>query len=766
MKQLKGVSANVLLDHALHFPRRLWPWTALHAPLAPGHRMKLAAKAVISVRQESTKDAEMHDDALEEPSMSQALQLVHWCHTHPQPILAVSSLMPLLIIGDSEDSPVLEWAMLLMTMHLWRRHVADHSREFLVDNSLLQASSPGLNYCLSRRLEDVDHGKTAPWGSVVVGRRKHMWLKVASRCWLPMELNGIRVLRDDFNSEDLQSSNLQQISKAKQPDADLNDLAKELKKALKKSVEKRKQLDDAIADKEEVSQQTRSAVGDEIQGSYLRLDAMKERVALEAALKTGTAAAAAATAAALGSRAAPRSELAAATAAKEAAQQRARWLREELLQAQAEAKNPKLKRTVPNPALRELRQEVQDLRSELKSFEHLEGSPPAASSRSPSPRSRKPWNPPDLYPDSKSLDEARSELSVKAQELTMRASVIQRGEAQLERMRAEVRAAAQEASLEELQVSARKAECASLRDRVADLEAEVEVAETSIQAMGQEAGTLASNYEQLKQRGFVYGAAIIRTPASMGHLGTEPSPDEEEPESFPASPRSDTSRAPSRKGGLDALIQFGATATREVRQEHDPHAAARAGRGLKSLIKVLAQKFGWPEVAFLRLDLRGSGRLGHEELRMGLLLGAHVDFPALTGLKAEALLTALDRRGAGFITAADLAACRTEVWHEFGAKQPLLKEKFRALPWNALGGAHQAFHYGSDAPQQQMDWSTFEACVCGDLRGLPREEAHEIFAGICESSTLGSEKLVLRKTNWDAATQELPYLRFSQSLSG
>eukprot|EP00913_Durusdinium_trenchii_P006846 g6437.t1 len=76
---------------------------------------------------------------------------------------------------------------------------------------------------------------------------------------------------------------------------------------------------------------------------------------------------------------------------------------------------------------------------------------------------------------------------------------------------------------------------------------------------------------------------------------------------------------------------------------------ASSRRGVEALIEALALRFGWPEVAFLRLDRRGSGRLGAQELRMGLLLGAGLDFPAVTGLTAEALLAAIDRRCAGAV---------------------------------------------------------------------------------------------------------------------
>ena len=41
------------------------------------------------------------------------------------------------------------------------------------------------------------------------------------------------------------------------------------------------------------------------------------------------------------------------------------------------------------------------------------------------------------------------------------------------------------------------------------------------------------------------------------------------------------------------------------------------------------------------------------------------------------------------MTAADLAACRPEIWKQCGAGDVFPEEKFRALPWLALGGAKQ-----------------------------------------------------------------------------
>ncbi|CAE7853750.1 unnamed protein product, partial [Symbiodinium sp. KB8] len=193
-----------------------------------------------------------------------------------------------------------------------------------------------------------------------------------------------------------------------------------------------------------------------------------------------------------------------------------------------------------------------------------------------------------------------------------------------------------------------------LSQQIQDLKAEERTAAARRRELDREVHGLASSYDRYKHLCYVYGAALLRTP----HLG-QPLEDGAKP-----------------KPGLDALIQ------------------------------VLASRYGWPEVAFLRIDRRGAGRLGATELRMGLLLGARIDFPAVTGLTAEALLSAMDSRGAGFIAAQDLAACRPGIWKEFGATEVLAVEKLRALPWAAAGGRAQAFEEFSE--DGRLNWPGFE----------------------------------------------------------
>ncbi|CAE7217506.1 unnamed protein product [Symbiodinium natans] len=176
-----------------------------------------------------------------------------------------------------------------------------------------------------------------------------------------------------------------------------------------------------------------------------------------------------------------------------------------------------------------------------------------------------------------------------------------------------------------------------LSKQIQDLKAEERTAAARSRELDREVHGLASGYERYKRLCFVYTAALLRAPKLSQQLQEDTKP----------------------KRGLDALIQ------------------------------ALASRYGWPEVAFLHIDRRGAGRLGATELRMGLLLGARIDFPAVTGLTAEALLSAMDSRGAGFVTAQDLAACRPGIWQEFGATAILAMEKLRALPWEAAGGRTQ-----------------------------------------------------------------------------
>lgn len=68
------------------------------------------------------------------------------------------------------------------------------SREFIVDNSELKASTNGLAYRLSPLLDDKDGIESAPWGTIVKGILEgDSWLLVGER-YLPMKVKGVSVL--------------------------------------------------------------------------------------------------------------------------------------------------------------------------------------------------------------------------------------------------------------------------------------------------------------------------------------------------------------------------------------------------------------------------------------------------------------------------------------------------------------------------------------------------------------------------------------------
>ncbi|CAE7899475.1 unnamed protein product, partial [Symbiodinium microadriaticum] len=195
----QGRLPEVKFEDVASSPSQLLPWAALHAPLKPGHRTKLAAQAVLA--QAGVQDEE--PDAVEEVSLVQALHLVHWCWAHPHSEMAASSLVPMLLLGN-QGKVELDWALMLLALHMWRRASSTADRkEFLVDNELLQAPTSGLSYFFSKSLDDVDAGKTAMWGQVVVGKRHGEWVKVGHCCYLPTSLNGVQVLREDFDPSEV-----------------------------------------------------------------------------------------------------------------------------------------------------------------------------------------------------------------------------------------------------------------------------------------------------------------------------------------------------------------------------------------------------------------------------------------------------------------------------------------------------------------------------------------------------------------------------------
>jgi hypothetical protein len=76
------------------------------------------------------------------------------------------------------------------------------SKVFKADNKLLQSGKPGLTYCKSACLSDLDsHRAFVPWGSMVYGKEvcDGAWLKVQER-FLPQKINGVTVLRPYFST--------------------------------------------------------------------------------------------------------------------------------------------------------------------------------------------------------------------------------------------------------------------------------------------------------------------------------------------------------------------------------------------------------------------------------------------------------------------------------------------------------------------------------------------------------------------------------------
>ncbi|CAE7253679.1 unnamed protein product [Symbiodinium sp. CCMP2456] len=61
----------------------------------------------------------------------------------------------MLLLGN-EGKVELDWALMLLALHMWRRASAAADRkEFLVDNELLQAPTSGLSYFFSKSLHDA-----------------------------------------------------------------------------------------------------------------------------------------------------------------------------------------------------------------------------------------------------------------------------------------------------------------------------------------------------------------------------------------------------------------------------------------------------------------------------------------------------------------------------------------------------------------------------------------------------------------------------------
>jgi len=206
----------------------------------------------------------------------------------------------------------------------------------------------------------------------------------------------------------------------------------------------------------------------------------------------------------------------------------------------------------------------------------------------------------------------------------------------------------------------------------------------------------------------------------------------------------------------ERLFTYGAALLRRVPRHsvrHHPPVlddSARTPRGIQALMHVLAQRFGWPQVAFLQLDIRRRGRLNVEDFHLGLLLGLGVDYPRLTGLSINSLFSAIDRRNVGYISDADLGACCPDLWQSLGEKPATPIEKLRALPYDAVGGKRASFAEGATA--SGLPWEHFEKLLCRRLCGTSVEEARALFSAL---SVFGSGTAIAAET-WASATADVP----------
>lgn len=305
-------------------------------------------------------------------------------------------------------------------------------------------------------------------------------------------------------------------------------------------------------------------------------------------------------------------------------------------------------------------------------------------------------------------------------ELVQRAARLREGELQLERQRDQLRSLAAQDASRAMSARNRHGQRGELSGKLAGFGAQERELGQKAAYLGRESAALAERYEELKRVLFACMASLLRGPADA----QEPvHPEEEMPSASVAAPDG-------RRGGVAALIHL------------------------------LARKYGWPEVAFLRIDIRRLGRLSAEDLALGLLLGAGVDYPRVTGLTVHALFAAMDRRGCGSVSVSDFAECCPGLWQAHGSPPPTPEEKLRALPWAAVGGASEVFDEVADARVNGvpagLSWPAFEEVVCRRLRGLPDAEARGLFTRLAVGGRGARGGGAIPLDVWHQATMDLP----------
>lgn len=299
-----------------------------------------------------------------------------------------------------------------------------------------------------------------------------------------------------------------------------------------------------------------------------------------------------------------------------------------------------------------------------------------------------------------------------------------RGQAEFQELQAQVLSVSSEASAEARAVEAARTELQAVRLQAESCKAEERLLSESAEPLRKELIAMSRRYEKQKRLLAVYTAAILRGPR---------------------------------------------VATR----------AKLRTRGVSTLVRALATEYGSPEVCFLSLDPRGSGRVNAWDLHVGLLLGARLDYEKLTGLTAQELLGP-GALGAAPLTLADLGACCPEVWAEYGSKAPDLLEELRSLPWGAVGSAEKAFnqavrcdhwsvaHFGNSGSDSDEScvvggragcWSQpnapsgaglsrggLEDIVAQRLKGIPAEEIDQLFGFLSRGGSPIPRDVWLRAT--------------------
>merc|ERR1712232_823620 len=294
--------------------------------------------------------------------------------------------------------------------------------------------------------------------------------------------------------------------------------------------------------------------------------------------------------------------------------------------------------------------------------------------------------------------ECELRLASEFYELDMRKESLRNSEfqLQLEKQRARTRGA--DIVEAEFQAEAREKRFKDIASKADELECEEMVLQARNRPLALEVEAITEQYDQQKQKLFCYSMASAREPNSEA--------DEED------------------------------------------EAVLNGGGGIAALIRALARRCGSPQMAFLMLDTRGAGRLKMNDLDVGLLLALRLDYPTITGMSLRAIFTALDRQGLGSVSAGDLNSCCPAEWQAYGHVEPTPREKFLALPRKAIGGAGEASDRtlrdakATGGSSDGLEWPMFCDILCQQLLGFSEDEAYALFTELADVDKVSRKRFV------------------------